>query len=458
MSIFTKVKDKLTHKKEEGKEVKEEVKSMTSTAIGGEKAKVKVESKEVKEEKNQEPRTKNQKKIKSEIKNSEEEKPVEKISRPAKKRVSKTPKTKAVDEAAKAKAATAMGKLLTESKNPPSEGDIIEGHVISIDKSAVYVDVAPFGTGIIYGKEFLTARDIIKNVNVGDTVAAKVIGSDNEDGYIELSLKEARQAIIWSEAETAIKNRTILDLPVTEANKGGLIIQWQGISGFLPASQLKPEHYPRIADGDKEKIFDELKKLVGKRLSVAIITASPKEGKLIFSEKSPGEKDKEKMTGKYAVGDEIEGEVTGVVDFGAFVKIEDNLEGLIHISEIDWSLVENPNTYVKVGQKIRAKIIDIKEGKISLSLKALKENPWIEAAKKYKKEQKVDGVIIKFNKHGALASIEEGVAGLVHVSEFGSEVKLRKNLELGKVYPFKITFFDAKEQKMALSFAGEKKV
>ena len=464
MSIFTKVKDKIIHKKEdeskeqisknkyeepkiedEGKRQKAKGKRMPSTAIGGASQNSKVES----ESKERAVLTPTREKI------EEKEKPAEKSSKLAKKRA---PMAKVIDEAAKVKAATMMGKLLTESKNPPSEGDIVEGIVINIDKSSVYVDLAPFGTGIIFGKEFLTARDIIKNVNVGDTVAAKVLGSDNEDGYIELSLKEARQAIIWSEAEAAINNRTILDLPVIEANKGGLIIEWQGISGFLPASQLKPDHYPRIADGNKEKIFDELKKLVGKRLSVAIITASPKEGKLIFSEKSPGEKDKEKMTGKYAVGNEIEGEVTGVVDFGAFVKIEDNLEGLVHISEIDWSLVENPHTYLKVGQKIRAKIIDIKEGKISLSLKALKENPWVEAAKKYKKNMKVDGVIIKFNKHGALASIEEGVAGLVHVSEFGSEVKLRKNLELGKVYPFKITVFDAKEQKMALSFAGEKKV
>jgi small subunit ribosomal protein S1 len=452
MSIFTKVKDKIIHKKEE-KSKEQIVKSKDEEIkIEDEGKRQKAKGKSLSQNSKVETESEKKEIVRKKI---EEEKPAEKSSKPAKKRASKT---KAIDEAAKIKAATMMGKLLTESKNPPSEGDIIEGPVINIDKSAVYVDLAPFGTGIIYGKEFLTARDIIKNVNVGDTVAAKVVGEDNEDGYIELSLKEARQAIIWSEAETAIKNRTILDLPVTEANKGGLIIQWQGISGFLPASQLKPEHYPRIADGDKEKIFDELKKLVGKRLSVAIITASPKEGKLIFSEKSPGEKDKEKMTGKYAVGDEIDGEVTGVVDFGAFVKIEENLEGLIHISEIDWSLVENPHTYLKVGQKIRAKIIDIKEGKISLSLKALKENPWVEAAKKYKKDMKVSGVIIKFNKHGALASIEEGVAGLVHVSEFGSEEKLRKNLELGKVYPFKITVFDAKEQKMALSFAGEKKV
>src|ERR1035437_1337754 len=283
MSIFTKVKDKIIHK-----EKKEEEKEIIKEEIKNQEVKVKAESEEVKKE---------VKEKGSKEEKIEEEKPAEKISKPAKKGAQKE---KVVDEAAKAKAATTMGKLLTESKNPPSEGEIIEGHVISIDKSAVYVDLAPFGTGIIFGKEFLAARDIIKNVNVGDTVAAKVIGSDNEDGYIELSLKEARQAIIWSEAESAIKNRTILDLPVIEANKGGLIIQWQGISGFLPASQLKPEHYPRIADGDKEKIFDELKKLVGKRLSVAIITASPTEGKLIFSEKSPGEKDKEKMTGKYA--------------------------------------------------------------------------------------------------------------------------------------------------------------
>jgi small subunit ribosomal protein S1 len=145
------------------------------------------------------------------------------------------------------------------------------------------------------------------------------------------------------------------------------------------------------------------------------------------------------------------------VDFGVFVKLEEGLEGLVHISEIDWGLVDNPNNFVKVGQKIKAKIIEIKEGKISLSIKQLKQNPWIEAATKYTKDMPVSGVIIKFNKHGALASIEEGVAGLVHISEFGSEEKLRKALELGKTYDFKISLFDPKEQKMALSYAGEKK-
>lgn len=350
-----------------------------------------------------------------------------------------------------------MATLLADSANPPSTGDIVEGPVIAIDKKGVFVDLKPYGTGIIYGREYIAARDIIRKVNIGDSIAAKVVDVGNEDGYIELSLKEAKQALIWGEAEAAIKAKTVFDIAVLEANKGGLLMAWQGIQGFLPASQLKADHYPRVENGDKDKVLEELKKLVGEKLSVCIISASPKEGKLIFSEKNPESRDKEKIVSKYAVGEEIEGTVTGAVDFGIFVKIEDNLEGLVHISEIDWSLVEDPRSMFKVGEKVKVKVIEIKDGKISLSIKALKPNPWKEAEKKYKKDDVVTGIIIKFNKHGALASIEEGVAGLVHISEFGSEAKLREKLELGKSYPFKITLFDAKDQKMALSYVDKAK-
>lgn len=386
------------------------------------------------------------KKIKEVISGKSEEKAEVKEKKVKKEKVAVAPKLD-----------TLMDRLVNDSANPPAIGDLVEGPVINIEKSAVYIDLTPIGTGIIFGREYLTARDIIKKINIGDVIAAKVVDTNNKEGYIELSLKEARQALIWSEAEAAINNKTTLELPIVEANKGGLIIQWQGISGFLPASQLKTEHYPRVADGDKDKILEELKKLVGTKISVSIISAIPKEGKLIFSEKTPELKDKEKIIGKYKVDDTVNGTVTGIVDFGVFVKLEDGLEGLVHISEIDWSLVEDPRTLFKVGQKIKVKVIEIKEGKVSLSVKALKENPWVEASKKYKKDQEVEGVVIKFNKHGALASIEEGIAGLVHISEFGSEEKLRKSLELGKSYKFKITLFDVKEQKMALSFQGEKK-
>lgn len=338
------------------------------------------------------------------------------------------------------------------------EEDIIEGVIVAIEKSALYVDLGIAGTGIIYGIEFMNARDVIKRINIGDTISAKIVRRENKDGYVELSLKEARQALMWNDAEQAIKDKRVMDLVVKDANKGGLIIEWQGMSGFLPASQLKEDKYPRIEDGDKDKILRELKKLIGKRISVTIISAIPKEGKLIFSEKDGGstKEVKEVALGAYTVGDEVEGTVTGVVEFGIFVKLSDGVEGLVHKSEIDWGLVEDTKAHARVGDKVRAKVIEVKDNKISLSLKALKENPWKEASKKYKKGDEVEGVVIKFNKHGALVSIEEGVAGLVHVSDFGDEAALRSTLTLGKSYKFSITLFDANEERMTLSF-GDKK-
>jgi len=341
----------------------------------------------------------------------------------------------------------ALRALIDTSANPPEKDMLVEGPVVSIDKSSVFIDLQPFGTGIIYGREFNNARDIIKKINIGDLVKAKVVDTNNEEGYIELSLKEAKQALIWSEAEKAIKGKTPIEITVKEANKGGLILEWQGIAGFLPASQLKPEHYPRVEDSDKDKILKELKKLVGTKLTVTMISALPKEGKLIFSEKDGTSEERKEMVGKYVVGDELDTTVAGIVDFGVFLKVEDGLEGLVHISEIDWGLVEDTKNHARVGDKVKAKIIEIKDNKISLSLKACKENPWLGAEAKYKKGQVVDGLIIKFNKHGALAAIEEGVAGLVHNSEFGGEAKMKEALSLGKMYKFEITLFDAKEQK-----------
>lgn len=358
---------------------------------------------------------------------------------------------------------------LNESNDVPAEAlaeagphrammdEIVEGPVIAVGKAAVYIDLKPFGTGIIYGREFIAARDLIRKTNIGDMIKAKVVDVENEDGYVELSLKEAKQALIWNEADIAIKGKTMFDLTIKDANKGGLIIDWQGVSGFLPASQLKPEHYPRVEDSDKDKILQELKKLVGTKIAVTMISANPKDGKLIFSEKDGSPEERQEVISKYAVGDELNCEVTGIVDFGVFLKIEDGLEGLVHISELDWGLVEDPRSMFKLKDKVRAKIIDIKDGKISLSIKALKDNPWKSFESTLKKGDVVKGVVIKYNKHGALVSIKEGVAGLVHHSTFGSEEKLREALQLGRTYPFTVTLFEPKEQRMTLVY-GEQKV
>ena len=338
----------------------------------------------------------------------------------------------------------------------PALEELVEGPVIAVDKAAIYIDLPPYGTGIIYGREYIAVRDLIKKTNVGDLIKAKVVDIENEDGYVELSLKEAKQALVWSEAELAIKDKTVFDLLIKDANKGGLIIDWQGVSGFLPASQLKPDHYPRVEDSDKDKILRELKKLVGTKIAVTMISASPKDGKLIFSEKDGNPEERQEVISKYSVGDELTCEVTGVVDFGVFLKIEEGLEGLVHISELDWGLVEDPRSMFKLKDKVQAKIIDIKDGKISLSIKALKDNPWKAFEKTLKKGDVIKGVVIKYNKHGALVSIREGVAGLVHNSTFGGEEKLKEELQLGKNYPFTVTLFEPKEQRMTLVYGEQK--
>jgi ribosomal protein S1 len=334
--------------------------------------------------------------------------------------------------------------------NPPKNGDLIEGEVLGQKKSSLYIDLKPFGTGIIYGREFNNARELIKSLKPGNTVTAKIVEMENKDGYTELSLKEAGQEIIWREAEEAKEKQEVFSLPVLEANKGGLIFDWKSLGGFLPASQLKTSHYPRVEGGDKERILDELKKLKGEKLSVVIIDVNQKEDKLIFSEKETEAGELKNIISKYKIGDVVEGEITGIVDFGVFVKIEEGLEGLAHISELDWGLVEDPSTLFEVGQKLPAQIISIKDDKISLSIKALKFNPWESAKDKYKKDQTVKGVVIKYNKYGALVSIEEGVAGLAHISEFESE-HMKDKLELGKPYDFKITLFEPEDQKLILS-------
>ena len=349
---------------------------------------------------------------------------------------------------------TILGKLLAGADTPALEvGELIEGNVISIQGTQVFVDLHPYGTGIIYGKEYLTARDMIRGLNAGDTIKAKIVDLENNDGYIELSLREAKQALAWGEAEEALKSGTTLEIIVKEANKGGLMLDWNGIGGFLPASQLNTEHYPRVESGDKDAIVNQLKKLVGQKLSVNVLSVNPKEGKLIFSEKGERVSTREKsIPSKYSVGDTLTCSVTGIVDFGIFLKLEEGIEGLVHISEMAWSLVENPRALYKVGDEVKAQIIEIKDGKISFSIKALTENPWKTVEGKYEIGQKVNGIVIKHNKHGALISIEQGVAGLVHISEFESEKALKSELGLGQAYDFTITTFEPKDQKLTLAF------
>ncbi|MBI2577717.1 MAG: S1 RNA-binding domain-containing protein [Candidatus Wildermuthbacteria bacterium] len=347
---------------------------------------------------------------------------------------------------------------------PYRVGDIIEASVIAIGRSAIYLDLAPQGTGIIFGKEFLEEKRALKSVKIGDKIAAKITNLENDECYIELSLGEAGRQITWSTLKEQKENEITITVKIMGANKGGLLTELNGIQAFLPVSQLAPEHYPKVEGGDPSKILKELQSFMGKELEVQIFDIDPKENKIILSERAKERLKLKELLKNYKVGDVVEGQVTGIVDFGAFITFptgeqkaetapNQQLEGLIHISEIDWQIIDDPAQFLKVGQNVTAKIIDISNGRVSLSLKALKEDPWKGIENKYKKEDTVDGKVTKINPFGAFVEIEPRIQGLAHVSEFGTKKKLDEELEAGKTYPFQILEVNPTEHRMSLRLA-----
>ncbi len=347
-------------------------------------------------------------------------------------------------------------------------GDEVEGVTISNEQNSLLVDLGSFGTGIIFGKEYLIIRDLIKNIVPGTKITAKIVELEGKDGYVELSLREAKEAEVWQDAILLMKENKPIYVAIKEANKGGLIVNWQGLTGFIPVSQLSEDNYPKVSGGDKNRILSELQKFVGTRMMTVIITVEPEENKIIFSEKKLKESDISKvndtkqeninnkeevnMIKKYSIGDVLEVEIIGVVDFGVFCKLPAGDEGLIHISEISWSLVTDIKDIFHVGEKITAKIIELNKEKISLSIKALTENPWNVIKGKYKEGDNVEGIVIKISDHGALISVEEGIYGLVHISEFKDLEELQSKLNLGERYKFNIKVFNIEEEKMILGY------
>lgn len=339
---------------------------------------------------------------------------------------------------------------------PYREGDIVEAPVIAIGRSAVYFDLHPQGTGIIYGKEFLDEKRALKGIKPGETISAKIVQMENEDGYIELSLKEAGREITWEQLKEQRGNEEIFPVKILGANKGGLLCELYGIQAFLPVSQLSPEHYPKVEGGDPDAILRELQKFMGTEIDVQIFDIDPKENKIILSEKAKERIKTKEILEKYAIGDVVEGEITGIVDFGAFITFggkEEELEGLIHISEIDWQIIGDPSQFLKIGEKVKAKIIDISNGRVSLSLKELKEDPWKQVEQKYKKGDIIEGRVTKFNPFGAFVEIEPKIQGLAHISEFGTRKKMEEDLQADQPYRFQILELSPAEHRMSLRLA-----
>ncbi len=333
-------------------------------------------------------------------------------------------------------------------------GDVVEGVVNTVKKHEVWVDLGANGLGVVMRREVAHGQ----NLEVGQEIVTSVVEPEIEEGYALLSMRRAVKDRGWDELQRVHELGEIITITPYDANRGGLLIELEGIRGFLPVSQLSAGNYPRVSGADKDEILQKLNQLINKQIRVRILDVNRKENKLIFSEKEAIKDDMQDKFAKLKIGDEVEGVVTGVIDFGAFVNV-DGIEGLIHISEISWERVEDPKKYVKTGDEIKAKIIAIDKDRLSLSLKQMTGDPWLEEVKAFNKDDTVEGKVTRITPFGAFVQLSPSVEALVHVSEMSDEegVDPEKIFQLNETKSFKVIDIDLEGRKIALSLKDSKK-
>lgn len=332
-------------------------------------------------------------------------------------------------------------------------GDVVEGKVLSIKKNEVWIDLGPYGVGVVLRRELGHGQKLEE----GQEVTTSVVEPELEEGFALLSMRRAAKDKGWDELQRIFDAGEIIDISPYDANRGGLLVELEGIRGFLPVSQLSAGNYPRVSGADKDEILQKLNSLVNKTLRVRILDLSRKDNKLIFSEKEALKEEMQNVFAKLKVGDTVEGVITGVIDFGAFVNV-DGIEGLIHISEISWERVENPKDYVKTGDKVKAKIIAIDKDRLSLSLKQMQEDPWLSEVSKFKKGDIVEGKVTRITPFGAFVQLSPAVEALVHVSEMSDDDSAdpEKIFHLNEKKQFKVIDIDTEARKIALSLKEAK--
>jgi len=335
----------------------------------------------------------------------------------------------------------------------PKAGDLVKGTVISITKNEVKIDLPGYRTGVVRGNELYNESEEFAGLKPGEEIEATVVDLENENGDVELSFRFAGQQKTWTTLDNLRKSGERVKVKIIEANKGGLMVKVLGVVGFIPVSQLSPDNYPRVQGGDKSKILERLRKIIGKDIDVKVLDVSKEENKLILSEKQIWEEEQKENIAKYKIGDIVEGEITAVTEFGIFLKFND-LEGLIHISELAWQRIDDPQALYKIGEKIKAIIVNIQGSRIFLSIKRLQDDPWKDVLEKYQIGSKVKGKVLKVNSFGLFVELDKDIHGLAHVSELGN--KNPNDVHAGDELEFTIISIEPKDHRLGLSL-GEPK-
>ena len=304
------------------------------------------------------------------------------------------------------------------------KGDTVKGIVISVSAKEILVDIGKKSFGILAEWELEQVKEFVKKFKPGDKVTAQVVNPENEYGYTVLSLRRSSLENRWERLWEIKEKGEDIEVTVIEPAKGGVLIDWQNLRGFIPSTQLESEYATNPAQ------------LINKRLKVKVIEIDPSINRLVLSQKASAmgvtpSVQKEKL-GKIKEGDTLTGTVSGIAPFGVFVDI-DGIEGLVHISEIAWEKVENLSELYKTGDKVEVMVLDINanEGKLNLSVKRLTPDPWKNILDRYPLETQVSGKVVRSAPYGIFIQIEPGIEGLLHISKIipGEEPQVGDTVE-----------------------------
>jgi small subunit ribosomal protein S1 len=333
----------------------------------------------------------------------------------------------------------------------PKTGDIIEGTILSIEDEGFLVDVGLKRDALIQTKDLSRLdEDYVSSLKVGDVVTVFVLGQAEGDRELQVSISKGIEYASWKKAEKIMEEGLMVDLEVVGHNRGGLLLKFDNLRGFLPFSLV-----PEIQSIKNPKHAEQVKKsLMGSTIEVKVIEVAQYRNRLIFSALAAQEEKRSERLKELKKGQIIKGRVSSIVDFGVFVDL-DGVDGLVHISQIDWKKVKHPTEILKVGDEIDVKIIsiDLEKQRVSLSRKAVLPSPWDTIGETLEAGDYIEGKVTRQVDFGAFVRLPYGIEGLIHISQVGysSSQDPKTAIKSGETVLLKVLEVNPEKKRIALS-------